>query len=108
MTIEKEPQANEAIALNNATDVEAAEKKEVSFDGATKGEPVSKKEELSLETRISMYQTSDDSFINSSKSNFFEKSYHPGVLKIYNPPRQRQRWVSPTFCTSLVFLFLTF
>jgi hypothetical protein len=42
--------------------------------------------------RPSMYVASE-SFINDSQSHLFEVSYHPGILRAYNPPKQRQRWV---------------
>jgi hypothetical protein len=42
--------------------------------------------------RLSMFVASE-SFINDSQSHLFEKSYHPEILRAYNPPKQRQRWV---------------
>lgn len=42
--------------------------------------------------RPSMYVASE-SFMDDSQPHLFEESYHPRILRAYNPPKQRQRWV---------------
>eukprot|EP00980_Cylindrotheca_fusiformis_P023730 scaffold10871_cov177-Cylindrotheca_fusiformis.AAC.10 len=41
--------------------------------------------------RPSMFVASE-SYIDDSQPHLFEDSYHPGILRAYNPPKQRQRW----------------
>lgn len=47
--------------------------------------------------RASMFVADDDSsLLDDSQPHLFEISYHPGDTPFYAPPKQRQRWVSPT------------
>ena len=42
--------------------------------------------------RASMF-VANESFLDSSQPHLFEDSYHPDILRVYHPPKQRQRWV---------------